>query len=246
VGTIRVNDGVAIQGQTDALAAFNFLASQECTRILTGTDLSGLTLTPGVFCFDTSAQLSGTLTLDGLNLANPVFIFKIGSTLTTASASSIVLINGATGCNVFFQVGSSATLGTGTQFTGNILARESITLTTGADINAGRALALNAAVTLDTNDISNAACRLTTAAGVSVSGRVLSSRGRGVSNAVVHLTDQKGQIQTARTNRSGFYAFKDVTAGETYIFNVYAKRYQFSTQIINLTADLAELDFIAQ
>ncbi len=62
----------------------------------------------------------------------------------------------------------------------------------------------------------------------------------------MHLTDQKGQIQTARTNRFGFYAFQDVTAGETYIFNVYAKRYQFNAQVINLTADLAELDFIAQ
>ncbi|MBA2606059.1 MAG: carboxypeptidase regulatory-like domain-containing protein, partial [Acidobacteria bacterium] len=87
---------------------------------------------------------------------------------------------------------------------------------------------------------------VTTAATVSVSGRVLSSRGRGVSNAVVHLTNQKGEIQTARTNRSGYYTFQELEAGETYIFNVYAKRYQFNVQVMTLTEDLAELNFTAQ
>jgi parallel beta-helix repeat protein len=85
-----------------------------------------------------------------------------------------------------------------------------------------------------------------TAATVSVSGRVLSSRGRGVSNAVVYLTNQRGEIQTARTNRSGYYTFQEITAGESYIFNVYAKRYQFNAQVITLTEDLAELNFTAQ
>jgi hypothetical protein len=74
----------------------------------------------------------------------------------------------------------------------------------------------------------------------------LSSRGRGVSNAVVYLTNQRGEIQTARTNRSGYYTFQEITAGESYIFNVYAKRYQFNAQVITLTEDLAELNFTAQ
>lgn len=86
----------------------------------------------------------------------------------------------------------------------------------------------------------------TTAANVSVSGRVLSSRSRGISNAVVHLINQNGEIKTARTNRFGYYTFQGIEVGESCIFNVYAKRYQFSSQVINLTEDLAELDFTAQ
>ncbi|MEJ7860755.1 MAG: right-handed parallel beta-helix repeat-containing protein [Pyrinomonadaceae bacterium] len=86
----------------------------------------------------------------------------------------------------------------------------------------------------------------TTAASVSVSGRVLSSRGRGVFNAVVHLTNQMGEIQTTRTNSSGYYTFKDIAVGECYTFNVFTKRYQFNPQVITLTEDLAELNFTAQ
>lgn len=85
-----------------------------------------------------------------------------------------------------------------------------------------------------------------TAAGVSVSGRVLSARGKGVSRAVVHLTKSDGDIQTAGTNSFGYYTFADIPAGESYILNVYAKRYQFNPQVINLTEDLDELNFTAQ
>jgi hypothetical protein len=85
-----------------------------------------------------------------------------------------------------------------------------------------------------------------TAAGVSVSGRVLSSRGAGVSNTVVILINQKGEVQTTRTDATGYYIFEEITAGETYIFNVYAKRYQFNTQLITVIEDLAELNFTAQ
>jgi len=124
---------------------------------LTGQDLGGLTLGPGVYRFDSSAQLTGILTLDGEGSSNPTFIFQMGSTITTASNSSVVLINGAGGCAVFWQVGSSATLGTGTQFQGTIMALASITATTGVTVgagggsNGGRLLALQAAVTMDTN-----------------------------------------------------------------------------------------------
>ena len=128
------------------------------TQNLTGLNLGGLTLTPGVYFFSSSAQLTGTLTLDAQGDPNALFVFQIGSTLTTASNSSVVFINGGQGNNTFWQVGSSATLGTDTAFTGNILALTSITLNTGANINCGRALARNGAVTLDTNIVSIGPC----------------------------------------------------------------------------------------
>ena len=151
-GTIHETDTVAATAQADALTAFGILASEMFNTNLTGQDLGGLTLTPGVFFFSSSAQLTGILTLDAQGDSNARFDFQIGSTLTTASSSSILLINGAQADNVFWQVGSSATLGTGTSFDGSILADKSITLNTGASMD-GRALALNAAVTLDDNVI---------------------------------------------------------------------------------------------
>ena len=156
-GTIHAADAVAAQAQADATVAYNNLAGQACDTDKTGQDLGGQTLTTGVYCFNTSAQLTGILTLDGQGDPNAVFIFKIGSTLTTASASSVLLINGASACNVFWQVGSSATLGTGTTFVGTIIALASNTLTTGVSLS-GRAIALTGAVTMDTNTISTAGC----------------------------------------------------------------------------------------
>jgi hypothetical protein len=153
-GTIHAADAVAAQAQSDATVAYNQLAGLGCNTNLTGQDLGGLTLTPGVYCFDTSAQLTGALVLDAQGDSGAVFVFKIGSTLTTASNSSVRMINGGRQCNVFWQVGSSATLGTSTAFSGNILALTSITVTTGASMY-GRALALNGAVTLDSNTLSN-------------------------------------------------------------------------------------------
>jgi hypothetical protein len=153
-GAIHSNDAVAMQAQNDLTTAYNNIATTPCTVDLTGQNLGGLTLTPGVYCFSTSAQLTGALTLDALGNANALFLFKTGSTLTTASNSSVTVINnGGSSCNkVFWQVGSSATLGTGTSFTGDILALSSITLTTGSNTN-GRTLARNGAVTLDTNNV---------------------------------------------------------------------------------------------
>jgi hypothetical protein len=156
-GAINAANAVALQAQNDVTTAYNNLAGQVCTSDLTGQDLGGMTLTPGVYCFSSSAQLTGTLTLNALGNANSVFIFKIGSTLTTASNSLVSVINGGPACNVFWQVGSSATLGTGTTFAGNILALTSISLTTAARIS-GRALARNGAVTLDTNTVDRFAC----------------------------------------------------------------------------------------
>src|SRR3984885_15475666 len=148
------SDATAIQAQIDLFNFYNNLSASPATQDLSGQNLGGLTLTPGVYSFSSSAQLTGSLTLNGLGNPNATFIFNIGSTLTTASASSILLINGAQGSNVFFRVGSSATLGTTTVFQGDIIALTSITLDTGAGINCGAALAHNGAVTLINNAIS--------------------------------------------------------------------------------------------
>lgn len=152
VGTIHAGDAVAQQAQADLTAAYNDLEGRPCNQNLSGQDLGGKTLSPGVYCFDSSAQLTGALTLNGEGDTNAVFIFKIVSTLTTANNASLVFVNGANACNVYWQVGSSATLGTGTLFAGNILALTSITLNTGATVT-GRVLARNGAVTMDTNSI---------------------------------------------------------------------------------------------
>jgi hypothetical protein len=152
-GAIHNNDAVAVQAQNDLTTAYNNIAATPCTVDLTGQNLGGLTLTPGVYCFSSSAQLTGALTLDALGNPNALFLFKIGSSLTTASGSSVTVINGGSSCNrVYWQVGSSATLGTGTSFAGDILALTSITVTTGANTS-GKLLARNGAVTLDTNNV---------------------------------------------------------------------------------------------
>ena len=153
-GTIDAGNASAMQAQMDLTGAYNVAAAQPCGGVLTGQNLGGQTLTAGVYCFASSAQLNGNLILNAQGDVNAVFIFQIGSTLTTLSGSNITIINGGTGNNVFWQVGSSATLGTRSQFAGNILALSSITLDAGADISCGRALALNGAVTMDTNNVS--------------------------------------------------------------------------------------------
>ncbi len=157
-GTKHAADAVALQAQSDVTTAYNGLAGQACDHDLTGQDLGGKMLTPGVYCFSSEAQLTGALTLDAQGNSNAVFIFQIGSKLTTASNSSVLMINGGSDCNVFWQVGSSATLGTTTAFKGNILALTSITLDNHASVVSGRALARNGAVTMDANNVSILGC----------------------------------------------------------------------------------------
>ncbi len=155
-GTIYSSAAVAATAQSDATAAYTGLAGMAVTTDLTGTDLGTLTspLAPGVYKLDSSAQLTGTLTLDGGGNNNALWVFQIGSTLTTASASKVNVINSGSNDGIFWDVGSSATLGTTTAFNGNILAVDSITLNTGATIGCGSALASTAKVALDTNKIS--------------------------------------------------------------------------------------------
>ncbi|MEP7336746.1 MAG: ice-binding family protein, partial [Acidobacteriota bacterium] len=161
-GTINAGNAVAMQAQSDLTTAYNALAGLPCGTNLTGMDLGGMTLAPGVYCFNTSAQLTGTLTLDAQGNPDASFIFQIGSTLVTASNAAVQVINGAQGCGAFWQVGSSATLGTGTSFIGSILAEASITLTDGVTLS-GRALARTAAVTMDSNVVTRTTCAPTIA-----------------------------------------------------------------------------------
>ena len=150
-GTTHSADAQAGAAHTDLQAAYNDAAGRTPTETVAG-DLVGRTLNAGVYNSASSLALSGTLTLDAQGDPEAVFIFQMGSTLTTASASHVTLINGAQPSHVFWQVGSSATLGTGSSITGTIMALASITVTTGVTIQ-GHALALNGAVTLDTNTI---------------------------------------------------------------------------------------------
>ncbi len=161
-GTIHSADAHAALAQNAVTTAYNALEAEPCTDDLTGQDLGGMTLTEGVYCFSSSAQLTGMLTLNAQGSADAVFVFKMVSTLITASNSAVLVTNGSTGCNVFWQVGSSATIGTGTVFVGNILALTSIGLDTGASVS-GRALARNGAVTLETNHVGFSTCTAATA-----------------------------------------------------------------------------------
>ena len=161
-------DPISQAAQLAETNAYNVLKGQPFTMDLTGHDLgtSGLlpigVLTPGVYKFSSTAQLKGPLTLDAQHIPGALFVFQIGTALTTASASSVQVINGDPTIGVYWLLGvagvagtGSATLGTTTSFAGNILALDAITLTTNAKILCGRAFAQNAAVTMDTNTISN-------------------------------------------------------------------------------------------
>lgn len=152
-GVVHAGDAAAQQAGADALAAFVALGGELPIQNLSGSDLGGLTLGPGVRNFNTSAQLTGILTLDAGGNSAARFDFLVGTTLTTAVASSIVLINGAQADNVYWRVGTSSTLGVGSLFSGTVLADQSITLNSGAGVS-GRVFALNGTATLDSNTIS--------------------------------------------------------------------------------------------
>jgi type VI secretion system secreted protein VgrG len=161
-GTIHINDEDAQRALADATTAYNTLAGLSITTNLTDQDLGGLTLTPGVYRFNSSAQLTGALTLDFQGNPNANFVFQVGTALTTGSSSVVNVINGNSTSGVYWLMGvtggsgtGSATLGPDTVFAGNILALASVGLDPRAAILCGRAFALNGGVTLVDNLISN-------------------------------------------------------------------------------------------
>ena len=154
---VHAGDPVAALAQADTTIAYNYLAGLPCGTTLSGRDLGGMTLPPGVYCFSSSAMLTGTLFLDGQGQPDARFVFQIGSTLVTSNSAAVVMINGARPCGLYWQTGSAATIGIASNFSGNIVAFSSVTLTTGVTLN-GRALARTGGVTMDTNVVSNASC----------------------------------------------------------------------------------------
>lgn len=158
-GATHDNDAVAGQAQADLTTAYDVAAGQPVAPAndLTDTDLGNRTLTAGAYGFTSSAQLTGTLTLDAEGDPNAQFVFEIASALTTAPASRVVLINGASPCNVYWQVGSSATLDTTTAFQGNLMALTSISLNNAASV-IGRVLARNGQISLINNVLDGSPC----------------------------------------------------------------------------------------
>jgi hypothetical protein len=178
IGATHVDDAVAIAAKNNLTAAYNDAASR-ASNGSAGTDLAGKSFLPGVYTASSSLLLSsGSVTLNAEGNPNAVFIFQIGSTLTTASNTSVSLVNGAQACNVFWQVGSSATLGTGTAFVGTIMAQASITANTAATIH-GRLLAQTGAVTLDDNTIVTSSCATGGSGGGAEGGKGTGSKGSG-------------------------------------------------------------------
>ena len=157
-GTIHAADAVALQAKSDLVIAYNDAAGRTPVSVVAGGALGGKTLVPGVYnAGGVTLDLTGTLTLDGQNDANSVWVFQATSDLITASSSSIRFVNGGQPCNVFWQVTSSATLGSGSSFVGTILALTSITMNSGVTME-GRALARNGNVTLINDTIMRSTC----------------------------------------------------------------------------------------
>ena len=154
-GTTHTADAAYAAALAAAIVTYNNLAARTPTSDLSGQDLGGLTLTAGIYKYSAAAALTGTLTLDAQGNPNAIFIFQVGTTLTSATNSMVNLVNGATSDNVYWQVGDSATLGVDSEFAGNILALNSITMNGGASNN-GRLLAQTGTITLNTNVVSPA------------------------------------------------------------------------------------------
>jgi hypothetical protein len=188
-GATHNNDAVALQAQNDMTTAYNTAAANDPSdpsSDLTGQNLGGKILLPGRYNYTSSAQLTGTLVLDAQNVAGAQFVIQVGTALTTASASAVELRGGASPCNVYWQIGSSATLGTGTAFQGNVLAGASISLTDAATVK-GRLLA-KAGITLINNVIDGSMCGTSTTppGGTGGTGTLPGSGGAGAAPPASH------------------------------------------------------------
>jgi len=171
-GVQHVNDPQAITSKTDLVAAYDDAAGRTPVTIIP-SELGGQTLTPGTYASNSGAfEITGTLTLDAQGDPDGVFVFQMSTSLITASGSNVALLNSARFCRIFWQVGSSATLGTNSNFVGHIFALTSITAETGATIQ-GQLLARNGAVNLDSNTITNGVCNTLTPVTSTVNGGVL-------------------------------------------------------------------------
>ncbi|MFE2076280.1 ice-binding family protein [Streptomyces misionensis] len=169
LGAVHAADAVALQAKSDLVTAYNNAAGQATDFALAAGIGGGTTLLPGVYTASSGVGLTGDLILDAGGNPNSVWVFQIPEALTTATSSRVLLTNGASPCNVYWQVGSSATLGTNSTFVGTIMALTDIHVTTGTNIE-GRALARNGAVTLDTNRIFLNSCSTGTTSGTTTTG----------------------------------------------------------------------------
>ena len=215
IGTIHAADANALSAQSANTTAYGTLAGQACdTTFGVPTDLAGMTLVPGVYCFASSASNTGLLQLDAQGDPTAVWVFNIASTLITGSASTVTVINGGQDCNVFWRVGSSATLGTTTTFVGNILALTDITLQTSASLS-GRALAQTGTVTLASNTVS--VCRL---AGVLATTTVVTQASAGVpTGGLIHDTAiLTGGVAPTGTITFQLFGPNDATCAATPVF----------------------------
>lgn len=200
-GATHENDGVAQQAQADLTIAYDTAAGQAVPpgNELTGTDLGERTLSAGTYRYTSSAQLTGALTLDAEGDPSAEFVFQIASALTTAPGSSVVLVNGASPCNVYWQVGSSATLDTTTVFQGNLMALTDISLNAGATVF-GRVLARNGQVSLIDNVLDGSMCGAGSTESPGSSPPVTAPGGPGTSGDVPSTgTGQAGSVGQTRT-----------------------------------------------
>jgi hypothetical protein len=195
-GVIHAADAAALTAKADLTTAFNDAAGRASTGAISA-NLGGQTLVPGVYTGGALA-LGGVLTLDGLGDPNAVFVFQAASTLITASGSTVSLINGAAACRVFWQVGSSATLGTTSRFVGTVLALTSIAAQTNASIE-GRLLARNGEVTLDANTFTALSCASAAPTTTTVAGATAATTIPGS----VTATTTPGRVTTSTLPRSG-------------------------------------------
>src|ERR1051325_8539158 len=198
-GATHLGDSVAAQAQLDLTTAYNDAAGRTVGAVLVAGNLGGQTLTPGLYTSTSSLEISsGDLTLDALGDANAVWIFQMASTLTTTSGRQVILAGGAKASNIFWQVGSSATLGTTSVFKGTIMALASVTLTTGATLE-GRALARTAAVSLDANTVGLGITGDTTPPTVSLTDPLNAATGVAINKKITSTFSEAMDLSTITT-----------------------------------------------